>query len=267
VLHAVNGGGCFEHSRIPPHRNAAGVGQSLRLLKAAEIAGRLVVLSDGGPIGQVQDLVIDLGSGRVETIVVELLAGPGDTPPKRLRLVRWRSAVWSSGGSLRLDASGDAVRALTAVGDEDLRDFGGPASREALAAADRLSSTARPRRAGPTSPGWEQDGELVASVLAGPRALVEGTVDRYERVGIPEVGARAMVMHVSTARGPRVLVLGPATFVDGFVPLPKAGERVRVEARIGVVAGVEVFFAGTLRPEASPTVAIWDGDSPGWRVP
>lgn len=255
-----------------PTRSGGGAVPAGAFILADEIEG-MDVYTDWGEIGEVEDAVVELTSGYVLFLIVDIDDAGIELERDDERLVPFTAVSGFREGRVFLDASRTALRASLSVDDLDrLRDV--DVFRDAFGAFD-----VRPPMLGMSGSSADVDrnarrfwdiGGVVAQQLGSPG--LESKVIRGEVRGVmtnarPAQSVATLAVKIRTEDGLRTVHLGPSRHFRAENAFPEEGDRLVIDAakiRTGVME--EAWVARRFRDrDTGDEVVLWNADgSPAW---
>jgi sporulation protein YlmC with PRC-barrel domain len=239
-----------------------------RFVQAGTVRG-MRVESRGEECGKVHELVLERGSGEIAFLSIDPnqnFLGISDTK----RLVPWSICSIALDGVVRIDASKDMILASSEMPAKvaDLN-IGGRAA--AVYAAYQVPAPSfepvkpAPVSAANTDDSWSRNGPALSAIDRSADAQVRGPIVEITEVTFDGGIRPATAIKIKDGSEDKVILLGPAWYLEKQEPRLKSGDPVEVEISRARINGKEYWLARTLTRNGSRVVLIDpNGGTPAW---
>jgi len=239
-----------------------------RLMLVSDLVGAKAVASSRKEAGEIQNVVIEYGSGRVAILGFdpnEAFLGLGD----EIKCVPWSVANVAPDGTVRIDASDEELSNCRPMPD-DVTELQVQSNLEPVYAAFRVPVQKfgpRPGKSGREmrhdAGQGARDAEYFHGFASGKSVNFSGDVVSVSSRPGARGESPVRVLTISTDQGPRTVILAPEWYMSRQELALKQGDRVTVVAREAEINGETRFAASSIKtPERQFT--FWKGDKPVW---
>jgi sporulation protein YlmC with PRC-barrel domain len=238
-----------------------------RLMLASNLRGERVDCR-GNECGKVSDAIFERNSGELAFLSIDPnqnFLGIGDTK----RLVPWSVCSPGSDKVVRIDASKEMVVASPET-PKDTQAITGAGIANTVYATYHVNTprfeSARTAFVKPaeTLDDWSAQGPIVKSIDRDSSVEITGKITKVSQRTVSYGARPAQVIEVQNEKGTKVIVLGPAWYMERQKLDAKVGDTVTVDACKVRIDGKDEWLARSLNHDGSRVVFITTDNVPAW---
>jgi sporulation protein YlmC with PRC-barrel domain len=249
----------------------AGDGSGSVFVRASDLRGMDIrgMTENGteGKIGDIDDLAIDLRSGRIPLVVASFggFLGIGDSKVA----LPWRALDISADGKVyTLNIDETKLRNAPRLADNQWQSLNDPAFRQQVFSyfgVQPMFASPEQERMGGRRGGWEAGGPLAQAYRSTQTVEVSGPISKVGTDDVPGMG-RATVISIDAQGGTQTVVLGPSWFLDRQDFRLNKGEQVTIKAVKTEVNGKTMMLATDVDAPGGHIILRSPSGEPRWHA-